>query len=444
MSNVIVLSDSDESLVSVTNEHEYHFNAVNNFDIPDVPFHNKFVENLMSQSKVLPDSNLNDDYEQPEKSSGSEDNQIERTSQEAKKNGLKKRKDTLKEERMKRQQALAKEKALRIIEKKILKDTRPGECLKFMEVNLDQGIDRIILRGEIERTLQDAGVKYNVTNELILSSITWQRNIEENYIDADNSIRTNKRIQLENYAVVIWSSYEAVRHVAEDTFCTSISKIMDLIPNYNITLIIYGMEEYFAYWKKKKSKRNSKNKEPGFNSKDTQRFDALPNVSRQQLEMCLAEIQIIHKCTSRLIETSKDLALLVYQYTKSISEIPYKLQKKENQESKFDWYVMGDNKNTVRVDKDGNGLKRLWQQQLCQFNLSSLETSEAICTVYPSPLQLIKAYRNCTPDEGINLLKDIAMRRAAGPLTTVRKIGPELSKKMYVMFTSQNGDALLG
>jgi len=81
---------------------------------------------------------------------------------------------------------------------------------------------------------------------------------------------------------------------------------------------------------------------------------------------------------------------MVYQYTKSISEIPYKLQRRGNQEGKFDWYVMGDNKNTVRVDKDGNGLKRLWQQQLCQFNLSSLETSEAICTVYPSPMQLIK------------------------------------------------------
>lgn len=104
--------------------------------------------------------------------------------------------------------------------------------------------------------------------------------------------------------------------------------------------------------------------------------------------MCLTEAQIIAKCSSRLIEDAQDLGSMVYQYTKSISEIPYKLQKKESLENKFDWYVMGDNKNTVRVDKNGIGLKRLWQQQLCQFNLSSLETAEAICTVYPSPAKL--------------------------------------------------------
>lgn len=32
----------------------------------------------------------------------------------------------------------------------------------------------------------------------------------------------------------------------------------------------------------------------------------------------------------------------------------------------------------------------------------------------------------------------------AGPLSTVRKVGPQLSKKVYTMFTSEDGDALLG
>lgn len=56
----------------------------------------------------------------------------------------------------------------------------------------------------------------------------------------------------------------------------------------------------------------------------------------------------------------------------------------------MDWYVSCDNRDTVKVDKDGNGLKRLWQQQLCQFTLMSLETSEAIASVYKSPLQLME------------------------------------------------------
>ncbi|KAG7190136.1 hypothetical protein KM043_006268 [Ampulex compressa] len=135
---------------------------------------------------------------------------------------------------------------------------------------------------------------------------------------------------------------------------------------------------------------------------------------------------------------------MIYQYTKAIAEIPYKLEKKKNLETDFEWYIIGDNRNTVRVDKDGNGLKRLWQQQLCQFNLSSLEVAEAICKVYPSPVKLLETYMNSSYDKGMSLLKDIPIRRAAGPLTAIRRVGPELSKKIYRMFTSKNGMDVLG
>ncbi|XP_011645461.1 crossover junction endonuclease EME1 [Pogonomyrmex barbatus] len=445
--SVIVLSDSDEPASPVADKYDrnksqtdgYHSDIENIFDFPKVPFCHEYA--LLSASQNKNSFDLNEHFRESPMSD-SEENQIEKSSR---KTAVSKRdKTTSKEERSKRQQALAREKALKAIEKKTSRDMKPGECIKFMEVNLDRHIDTFVSREEIESALRNVDIKFKITTELIPNSITWQRNVEEDYIDEDNKVRTKSSIQIEEHVIVIWSNYEAVKHVAEGTFCTSISNSKDLIPSYSMTLVIYGMEEYFTYRKKQKSDQNPGSKGPRYNGKNNQQLDTLPIISRQQLEMCLAEIQIVAKCSSRLIENAQDLALMVYQYTKSISEIPYKLQKKGNQESKFDWYVMGDNKNTVRVDKDGNGLKRLWQQQLCQFNLSSLETSEAICMAYPSPAQLIKAYRNCTPDEGVNLLKDISIRRAAGPITAARKIGPELSKKMYVMFTSQNGDALLG
>lgn len=393
MSGVIVLSDSDEPASPVADEHyriqseigQYHLDTTNIFDLPEVPFCRDITENSRSESSS--DSYADNGYKYAEVSSDS-DSQVAGISQKA--TVPKKDKAMLREERAKHRQALAREKALKIIERRMSKNIKPGECIKFMEVNLDRAIDAVALRGEIESALQNADIKFNVTTELIPKSITWQRNVEEDYIDEDNEMSTKRSIQTEKYAIVIWSSCEAVRHVAEGTFCMSISNSKDLISNYNMTLVIYGMEKYFAYRKKQKSDRNSGGKGSRCNGKGNQRFDTLPIISRHQLEMCLAEIQIVANCSSRLIESAQDLALMVCQYTKSISEIPYKLQKRGNQESKFDWYVMGDNKNTVRVDKDGNGLKRLWQQQLCQFNLSSLETSEAICTIYPSPMQLIK------------------------------------------------------
>lgn len=55
-----------------------------------------------------------------------------------------------------------------------------------------------------------------------------------------------------------------------------------------------------------------------------------------------------------------------------------------------DWYIAGDNKDCVKVDKDGNGLNRLWKQVLTAFPLASLETAEAIAANYPSLSSLLK------------------------------------------------------
>lgn len=200
-------------------------------------------------------------------------------------------------------------------------------------------------------------------------------------------------------------------------------------------------ENYFAYQKKAAGKGKAKSQSGKTGDQDFRNF---PDISRRQLESCLNEVQITAGCNSRLIATRHELALMVYQCTKAIAETPYKLEKNKSLANKFDWYAMGDSKNTVKVDKDGNGLKRLWQQQLCQFSLSSLEIAEAICSIYPTPANLIEAYMNCTDeDDGINLLKDIPIRRAPGPLGTVRKVGPGLSKKIYLMFTSKDGESML-
>lgn len=53
-------------------------------------------------------------------------------------------------------------------------------------------------------------------------------------------------------------------------------------------------------------------------------------------------------------------------------------------------YFADSNKDTVRVDKNGNGLARLWNQMLTMLPLARLETAEAIRSVYPTPSSLFK------------------------------------------------------
>ncbi|CAH1980672.1 unnamed protein product [Acanthoscelides obtectus] len=97
-------------------------------------------------------------------------------------------------------------------------------------------------------------------------------------------------------------------------------------------------------------------------------------------------------------------------------------------------YFKDSNKDTVRVDKNGNGLGRLWHQMLTMFPMARLEHAEAITAVYPTPKALFQGYNNCENKEA--MLQELQIRRGQGPLTSVRKLGPELSKKCCNFFNS--------
>lgn len=55
-------------------------------------------------------------------------------------------------------------------------------------------------------------------------------------------------------------------------------------------------------------------------------------------------------------------------------------------------YVSENNKDCVRVDKNGNGLQRLWQQHITSFQNASLETAEAVMSRFPTLKSLFQVF----------------------------------------------------
>lgn len=55
----------------------------------------------------------------------------------------------------------------------------------------------------------------------------------------------------------------------------------------------------------------------------------------------------------------------------------------------MDWFMANDNRDSVHIDKEGNGLRRLWTQQLTTFPYARLETAEAVTSLYKTPSKLI-------------------------------------------------------
>ena len=64
--------------------------------------------------------------------------------------------------------------------------------------------------------------------------------------------------------------------------------------------------------------------------------------------------------------------------------------RREKGEGQFSWYADGSCCNSVRVDKNGVGLYKLWQQQLRQFLNVGIEVAQAVSTTYSSPQALVQ------------------------------------------------------
>ncbi|NXY51139.1 EME1 endonuclease, partial [Ceuthmochares aereus] len=98
----------------------------------------------------------------------------------------------------------------------------------------------------------------------------------------------------------------------------------------------------------------------------------------------------------------------------------------------------------VRVDRSGKGLFQVWKRQIQQFNRVSPAMAEAVVSAYPSPLLLIQAYESCSLEqERVNMLADIPVHRGDGVTATSRRIGPELSRRIYLQMTSLDPDLVL-
>ncbi|KAF2880712.1 hypothetical protein ILUMI_25454 [Ignelater luminosus] len=324
------------------------------------------------------------------------------------------------------------------------KNMKPEECIKFITVMLDTEIMNERYGGEILNALQGAEVTYKLQSQLIPYTITWNRKLQTHFLDENEKLIPTSEIVETDEVLLIMNWKQIIELIHNRSLLAHIKSLQSVKCNKKLFLVIYGLENYFRYHKNKKQQEVrseiSQNTQKNTNKHD-KNFKDVPKIGKKQLQFALTELQILCSCCHRLIDGPQDLAMMILQFTKSIAQASYKLEKHQKQEA--EWYICGDNKDCVRVDKNGNGLQRLWQQQLTTFPLARLEHAEAIITQYSTPLSLMEAYDNCTKMQGEKLLQDIQIRRAAGPLTNVRKIGPELSKKIYTFFTSVDGNSVL-
>ncbi|XP_045623200.1 crossover junction endonuclease EME1 isoform X3 [Procambarus clarkii] len=349
-------------------------------------------------------------------------------------------------EKQRRATEKAEAKAQKEAEKASKRAMKPGECMKHVIVQLDRQLLELAEGSQVISHLQTAEVRYRVIDSPVPTTVTILR------VDP----LTLQETQAEEAVVVIPISdfIELIKQqVYEDGMeglCHQCRLWKRKLNGANLTLVVCSVDEYLRSQKTGKQQNfrsavlgQTTKPAKGRKKKSGSEFPTLAttSVSRVDIETALVTAQLECGLNHRLLEDANKVASFILQVTKAVAETPFK---REKGETTFSWYAEGNNTNTVKIDRSGVGLLKLWHQQLRQFNNVGVEVAQAIAREHPSPQILLESYRKCqTFREASLLLADIPVRRGAGPLASTRRIGPELSKKIHLFFTTTDPEANL-
>ncbi|NXH09839.1 EME1 endonuclease, partial [Bucco capensis] len=150
----------------------------------------------------------------------------------------------------------------------------------------------------------------------------------------------------------------------------------------------------------------------------------------------LVNLQLSKQVQVSCFESWEELGEYATMFTKAVAEAPYK---RKQADTGFPFYLEKKWCGGVKVDPSGKGLLEVWKRQIQQFNRVSREMAEAIVSAYPSPQLLSQAYSRCSSEqEQAAMLAAIPVLRGEGVTATSRRIGPELSRRIYLQMTSHD------
>uniref|UniRef100_A0A8W8JAB5 ERCC4 domain-containing protein n=1 Tax=Magallana gigas TaxID=29159 RepID=A0A8W8JAB5_MAGGI len=299
----------------------------------------------------------------------------------------------------------------------------------------------------IFKACEALGIQYITKEQTVPFSITWSRQVTSINVSRENQVETVKSEQMEEDVLVLLPVADFVNFVqnhkkcgselgGEPTLTNYVQTVKQHLPNSILSFVVIGMEKYF---RDQKTKVQRKHRAAVLSSvRVTPCTDSdQGSVHRLDVEEAITDNQLQTDVMVYLLETSEELSEFVRTFSKAVAEKPAK--KDRLQTAFFD-----DGVSTVKVDKNGQGLLRVWKQQLLQFKNISPDIADAIVQAYPSPHLLMEAYRKCNDsNEQEKLIENIVVRRGAGVLETSRRVGKEMSRRICTFVTSSNANEVI-
>ncbi|XP_065591718.1 crossover junction endonuclease EME1 [Cyrtonyx montezumae] len=336
---------------------------------------------------------------------------------------------------------------------KVLKAQRPGECQKYISVVLDPALLQAEGGTQVHAALQAANYSCVVENQAVPCSITWRRKSVLSQAEDGNEWTEEPNLLvllgLEEFLSMVHGYKQEAQGCAQqkETLQSFVSHVMEKMPGKILALTVVEVEKYFRCLRaqsKKGQQRSAVTRSQAEHRGDQRKKqvkDPGLEITRLDVEDALVDLQLHTHVQVTFFESWEELGEFATMFTKAVAEAPFK---REQQNTGFSFYLENKWCRGVKVDHDGKGLFEVWKRQIQQFNRVSAEMAEAIVSAYPSPWLLVQAYSRCSSEqEREDMLADIVVCRGAGVTATQRRVGPGLSRRIYLHMTSQDPDLYL-
>jgi len=211
----------------------------------------------------------------------------------------------------------------------------------------------------------------------------------------------------------------------------------------HLTLMVYN---YNAYFKADKNAKERVRKAMVRGENPARKDLLIEKMSLYKMEEALVSLSLDriadHLTFDRGTDKGwRDCGGSVFHQTRAVAEAPLKLKRGLSGSAGFNFWAKADSKDSVAP----KNLPEFWKQVLMQVSSGAgLEKAAAIASMYPSPKALVTAYSRCSSRKQCeDLLANLEVRRTDNILGGTRKVGPDISRRIYLVMTESNPDTLL-
>ncbi|XP_074519537.1 structure-specific endonuclease subunit EME1 [Halichoeres trimaculatus] len=334
------------------------------------------------------------------------------------------------------------------------KALRPEECIKHMVVAVDPALLQLEGGGTLLASVQALGCSCAIEKQPLPRSVSWMRRTpcaQTEDAVCEPEAHVVMQMTVDDFITLINNYVQEERQGRSESGPSLTSWVQERQkrhPDKILSLVVIDLEKYFRSNKSQSQKRLREavtgEEQGGGKAKKRRKnggAEALPQVTRVEVEEAVVHLQLHTGVSVRFLATWKDFSDHITMTTKAVAEAPFK---REREKTGFSFYLESEWAGGQKVDRAGKGLLQVWKRQIQQLNRVSTDIASAILAAYPSPQLLQKAYNLCKSErEKISLLSDILIRRGEGVTSTTRRVGPELSKRLFLLMNCRNPEQTL-